>query len=63
MIKMTPYEKVSERLLRGQPKPNKFGKLIGGMFLTGSKSLHRTPQSVKWRTFWSLKQQRQQGLK
>lgn len=55
------YERVSERLLRGQPKPKRFGLLIGQQFLTGTKSLHRTKQSVKWRTFWRLKQLRAGG--
>jgi hypothetical protein len=56
------YERTARRLLRGQPKPNRFGKLIDGKFLTGTKSLHRTPQSRRWRTFWRLKAQRQVPL-
>jgi hypothetical protein len=63
VIRLTPYEQVAARLLRGQPKAKPFGKLVDGRFLTGTQSLHRTTQSVKWRTFWRLKQQRQQGLK
>jgi len=55
---MLEYERVSERLLRGQPKPKRFGRLIDGKWLTGTKSLHRTPQSRRWRTFWRLKHQR-----
>lgn len=56
------YERTARRLLRGQPKPKRFGKLIDGKFLTGTKSLHRTPQSRRWRTFWRLKSQRQVPL-
>lgn len=61
MIRLTPYAKVSERLLRGMPRPRPFGKLVGGRFLTGHKSQHRTPQAVKWRQFWRLKQFRPLG--
>jgi hypothetical protein len=58
MMKMSVYERISERLLRGQPKPKPFGKLIAGKFLTGTKSLHWTRQSRTWRLFWRLKQNR-----
>lgn len=58
MMKMSVYERISERLLRGQPKPKPFGKLIDGKFLTGTKSLHWTKQSRTWRLFWRLKQNR-----
>jgi len=57
-IKMTPYERIAQRLLRGQPKSKPFGKLIDGKFLTGTKSLHWTKQSRTWRLFWRLKQNR-----
>jgi hypothetical protein len=57
MIEKT-YERTAQKLLRGQPKPKRFGKLIDGRFLTGTKSLHKTPQSRKWRMFWRLKAQR-----
>jgi len=49
------YERVSERLLKGQPKPKRFGRLVGNHFVTGTKSLHRTPQSRRWQLFWRLK--------
>jgi len=52
------YERTAQKLLRDQPKPKRFGKLIDGRFLTGTKSLHKTPQSRKWRMFWRLKAQR-----
>lgn len=52
------YERIAERLLRGQPKPQRFGKLVDGRFLTGHKSQHRTRQSRTWRLFWRLKQKR-----
>ncbi len=61
MIRTTPYERVAQRLLRGQPRPKPFGKLIDGQFLVGTKSLHWTKQSRMWRTFWRLKQQRKNG--
>lgn len=57
MIEKT-YERTAQKLFRGQPKPKRFGKLIDGRFLTGTKSLHKTPQSRKWRMFWRLKAQR-----
>jgi hypothetical protein len=49
------YERVSQRLLKGQPKPKPFGRLEGNKFLTGTKSLHRTPQSRRWQMFWRMK--------
>jgi hypothetical protein len=49
------YERISERLLKGQPKAKRFGRLEGNYFMTGTKSLHRTPQSRRWRLFWRLK--------
>jgi hypothetical protein len=52
------YERTAQRLLRGQPKPKRFGKLVAGRFLTCTQSLYRTPQSRKWRRFWRLKAQR-----
>jgi hypothetical protein len=52
------YERVSQRLLKGQPKPKPFGKLINGKWMTGTQSLHRTPQSRRWQMFWRLKFQR-----
>ena len=57
-VKLTPYGRVSDQLLRGIPRPKPFGRLVDGRFLTGVKSLHKTPQGVKWRRFWRLKQQR-----
>ena len=53
--KMTTYERVAEKLLKGQPKAKPFGKLIDGKFLTGTKSLHWTKQSRKWQLFWRIK--------
>lgn len=55
------YERTMERLLKGMPCPRPFGRLVNGRFLTGHKSLHRTPQAVKWRQFVRLKQFRQIG--
>ena len=53
---MTSYERIAERLLRGQPKAKPFGKLIDGKFLTGTKSQHLTKQSRAWRKFWKMTQ-------
>lgn len=52
------YERIAQTLLRGQPKPKRFARVWEGRFLTGTKSLHRTPQSRRWRLFWRLKSQR-----
>jgi hypothetical protein len=57
--KMTTYERIAEKLLKGQPKAKPFGRMEeGGRFWTGTKSLHRTKQSRLWRLFWRLKQNR-----
>jgi hypothetical protein len=56
--KMTTYERIGQKLLKGQPKAKPFGMLIGNTFVTGTKSLHRTKQSRLWRLFWRLKQNR-----
>ena len=56
--KMTTYERISEKLLKGQPKAKRFGLFDGKRFWTGTKSLHRTKQSRIWRLFWRLKQNR-----
>lgn len=56
------YERIAETLLRGQPRPKRFARVWEGRFLTGTQSLHRTPQSRRWRLFWRLKAQRQTSL-
>lgn len=56
---LSPYERVSQQLLRGIPKPRPFGKLVDGRWLTGTRSLHKTRQGMKWNQFWRLKAQRQ----
>jgi len=48
---MLEYERTLIKLLKGQPKPKPFGRLIGGKFLTGTLSLHRTKQSLAWQKF------------
>jgi hypothetical protein len=53
--KMTTYERIAEKLLKGQPKAKPFCQLIGNKFMTGTKSLHQTKQSRLWRLFWRLK--------
>ncbi len=52
---MTNSERVAEKLLKGQPKAKPFAKLVNGKVMYGTKSLHLTPQSCKWRKFWRLK--------
>ena len=54
------YERTAERLLKGQPKAKPFGHLTGSRFWTGTRSLHRTPQSRRWQLFWRLKHRRQE---
>jgi hypothetical protein len=49
------YERISENLLKGQPKPRKTAQFVDGRLLTGTASLHRTEQSRRWRLFWRLK--------
>ena len=49
------YEKVSQQLLRGQPKPKPYCHVVNGRLECGTQSLHRTPQSIKWRRFWRIK--------
>jgi len=57
-IKMSTYERIAEKLLKGQPKAKPFCKLIGKRFMIGTQSLHQTKQSRNWRLFWRLKQNR-----
>ena len=53
------YERVTKKLLRGQPKPKKIAMFVDGKLLTGHASLHRTPQSRRWRTYLRLKKSHQ----
>lgn len=55
MPRLSYYERVSQHLLKGMPKPKPFGKLVDGKWITGHKSMHKTPQGVKWNRFWLLK--------
>lgn len=55
------YERIADTLLLGQPKAKRSARVCGNRMVTGAKSLHRTPQSRKWRTFWRLKSQRVVG--
>ena len=56
---MTPsYERIAENLLSKQvQKPGPFIVFDEktGKLLRGTKSLHRTPVSRVWRTFWRIK--------
>ena len=58
----TNSQRVAEKLLRGQPKAKPFGKLIGGRFYTGTKSLHKTKQSRALQLFWRIKFRRTGGV-
>jgi hypothetical protein len=53
------YERIANKLLKGQPKPKRTGRLIGHHFSTGTRSLHWTPQSLRWQLFWRMKMRRQ----
>jgi hypothetical protein len=53
------YERTAYKLLEGQPKAKPFGRMESGRFWTGTKSLHWTPQSRRWRLFLRLKDKRQ----
>jgi hypothetical protein len=52
------YERIAETLLRGQPRARRIARFIDGRLVAGTASLHRTPQSRRWRTFWQLKYNR-----
>jgi hypothetical protein len=52
------YERIAETLLQGQPKPRKIARFVDGKLLTGTASLHKTPQSRRWNLFWRLKYNR-----
>jgi hypothetical protein len=52
---MTKYERIAEKLIKGQPKPKPTAMFINGHLWTGTKSLHRTRQSRVWRLFLRLK--------
>ncbi len=49
------YERMLKKILKGQPKPKKIAMFVDGKLLTGHASLHRTPQSRRWRTYLRLK--------
>ena len=49
------YERIAQRLLKGQPRPVRTAWFDGRRLLTGTKSLHLTQQSRTWRLFWRLK--------
>ncbi len=55
------YERIAQSLLKGQPKPKRTAKFVDGKLLTGTASLHRTPQSRRWQLFWRLKHNRQKS--
>jgi hypothetical protein len=49
------YARVSEKLLKGQPKAKPIGRFMDGHFHVGTKSLHKTKQSRAWQHFWLIK--------
>jgi len=53
---MKTYERTMILLLKGQPKAKPFGRLINGKFVTGTLSLHLTPQSRAWRRFIKMRE-------
>lgn len=56
MVKLTTYDRISQKLLADQPKLRQpTASFIDGKLLTGTKSLHRTPAGRRWRTFWRIK--------
>ena len=57
------YERIAQRLLKGQPRPAPTVWFDGRRLLTGTKSLHRTVQSRTWRLFWRLKTTRPKDTK
>lgn len=61
-MRIGTYERIAQSLLRGQPKPKRSARFCEGRLLIGTKSLHRTPQSRRWRLFWRLKSQRVNGV-
>jgi hypothetical protein len=58
----TNRQRTAEKLLRGQPKAKPSGKLIGGRFYTGTKSLHKTRQSRALQLFWRIKFRKTGGI-
>ena len=58
----TNSQRVAEKLLRGHPKAKPIGKLIGGRFYTGTKSLHWTKQSRALQLFWRIKFRKTGGV-
>lgn len=56
------YDRIAEKLLKGQPKPRKIAQFIDGKVVHGHDTLHRTPQSRRWRLFWRIKWRKQTRL-
>lgn len=49
------YERAAQRILVGIPKAKPCALVLDGHLFTGTKSLHRTKQAVRWRLFWRIK--------
>lgn len=44
----TYFERVSDKLLDNVPRPKKFGMLVDGRFVRGTRSTHRNPWARRW---------------
>jgi hypothetical protein len=49
------YERIAQTLLHNQPRPKPFCRFENDYLHVGTQSLHRTPASRMWRTFWRMK--------
>lgn len=54
-VRLSAYERVAEKLLKGMPKAKPFAIFYEGRFISGTASLHTTKQARLWRTFWRIK--------
>jgi hypothetical protein len=54
-IMLSSYERTAEKLLKGMPKAKPCGLFLGGKFLTGNQSTHKTKQARQWHLFLRIK--------
>ena len=54
------YERIAERLLKGNVRPKPFCMFVSGKLHSGTQSLHRTYKARIWRLFWRIKSRRQE---
>ena len=52
--KMSYRERISDKLLKGMPRPKLRGIFYDGKFYSMTTSLHKTKQARKWNTLWRL---------